>query len=179
MFSHTFPYKSLHLDQDFAVCPLRRKIESIEDFFKGIPCRYHAPQVKLARGKEPDDVRKYPVPGMSPCTDDLVRAEEFPRILKGEVILPQVHSVGVCREGDVGVVVDDKHRAGLFQASGKPERRFVDIFPRAALVPVLEEPHSRREREGRGLPDIDPQVVLIEDQTESPDATCSGYSTAP
>ena len=109
----------------------------------------------------------------------LFAPRSFLRLPEGKVILPQVHSVGVCCEGDVGVVVDDKYRAGLFQEPGEAERRFVDIFPRAALVPILEEPHPRREREGRGLLDIDPQVVLIEDQTESPDATCSGYSTAP
>jgi hypothetical protein len=77
------------------------------------------------------------------------------------------------------MIVDNEQRSLPPQQVRQAERGFVDRPPAVDLVAVLEQeaaglPGRKGRLLGRGV-----QVLRVEDETESPDVSAAGRSTAP
>jgi hypothetical protein len=111
--------------------------------------------------------------------DEFVLAKQLPREFYREIVLPEVHTVGINCRGYVGMVIDNETRLRVPGDPRKHQGSFIDALPRAVFVPVLEKHHPCVERLLHRLLRVDAEQDLIEDQAEPSDVIAPGDCTAP
>ncbi len=120
-----------------------------------VPCVAPASFVVVSKDRPKPDIvgpRLFRRPGLLDAVgrdaDDLVAAQKPSRRFDRQIVLPEMHAVGIRRRRDVRVIVQDEQRLRPAGHGREQPRRFVNRPSRTAFVPVLEQPDARRTMPG-------------------------------
>ena len=80
------------------------------------------------------------------ATYESTASTTLPHSFRRHVVLAQVYSVGVYRQGDVYVIVDDEQHTGLGRHLSEGHSRFVKFTRRGLLIPKLDDPGTPRDK---------------------------------
>jgi hypothetical protein len=112
-------------------------------------------------------------------TYTLPNTEKFACAFDRKVVLPQMDSVSVHRNRNIGMIINDKQRSGLSRCSAQPKRCLVDIFPRSIFVAVLKKTDASRQCLRHGLLRVNAKQVMVEDQADAFEITLAVNCSAP
>ncbi len=111
--------------------------------------------------------------------DDRFRADYFSGVGKGKIVLSQVYAVGSNRGCDIGVVIDNEQTPGFAGFQRQLEAYFVNLPPGPGLVAILEEPDAASAGNVERRNGVDPEQVVVKNETQALDVTSQGNGTAP